>query len=57
MNNARRHIEAIYNIQIDVTKEADNMTTLELDQIKQAARNLYDNLVWLHYEAEGREDE
>lgn len=57
MDNAKRYVEAIYNIRIDVIKEADSMDVQELNYIKLAVRNLYENLVQLQYEAEGRKDE
>lgn len=52
MDNARHHIQAITNLQIDLIKDMDNLTVQELSDIKVRARCLYENLVWMQYEAE-----
>lgn len=57
MNSAKHYKAVINNILIDVLKESDNMTSQELSNIKREARNLYENLVWLQYEAERKENE
>lgn len=47
-------ILAIENLKIDILKIADELDGYELGNIKIHARDLYESLVWLHYEAEER---
>lgn len=48
-------ILTIENLKIDILKNSDNLNSYELGNIKKHARDLYDSLVWLQYEAEERE--
>lgn len=52
MDNARHYIQTITNLQIDLMKDMDSLTVQELSDIKRHARCLYENLVWVQYEAE-----
>lgn len=55
MSNVRHYMAVIDNLIVDITKEMDSMTSLELTKIKREARFLYENLVWLTYEAVRKE--
>jgi hypothetical protein len=46
----------ITKIQTEVLRNSDFLNVIELSDIKVQARELYENLVWLQYEAEGRTD-
>lgn len=48
-------ILAINNLKIDITTNSDNLDSYELGNIKRHARDLYETLVWLQYEAEEKE--
>lgn len=48
-------ILTIENLKIDILKNSDNLNSYELGNIKKHARDLYESLVWLQYEAEERE--
>lgn len=48
-------ILAIENMKIDILTNSDNLNSYELSNIKKHARELYESLVWLQYEAEERE--
>ena len=52
MTDVKDFILAIINLKIDITKNSDNLDSYELGNIKNHARNLYETLVWLQYEAE-----
>ena len=43
---------AIENLKIDIIQNSDNLDSYELGKIKSHARDLYETLVWLQYEAE-----
>lgn len=47
-------ILTIENLKIDILKNSDNLNSYELGNIKKHARDLYESLVWLQYEAEER---
>lgn len=49
------YILTIENLKIDILKSSDNLNSYELSNIKKHARDLYESLVWLQYEAEERE--
>nr|DAX64525.1 MAG TPA: hypothetical protein [Caudoviricetes sp.] len=48
-------MKIITEIQIEVLKHSESLSTQELSDIKKRARGLYENLVWSQYEAEERE--
>lgn len=48
-------ILTIENLKIDILKNSDNLNSYELGNIKKHARDLYEILIWLQYEAEERE--
>lgn len=52
MTDVKDFILAIENLKIDILKIADELDGYELSNIKREARNLYETLVWLQYEAE-----
>lgn len=48
-------ILTIESLKIDILTNSDNLNSYELSNIKKHARDLYESLVWLQYEAEERE--
>ena len=48
----KQHMLNINNILTDLLRNADKLTAQNLSDIKREARNLYESLVWLQYEAE-----
>lgn len=48
----KQHMLNINNILTDLLRNADKLTAQNLSDIKREARNLYEILVWLQYEAE-----
>lgn len=54
-SNEKDFILAIDNMKIDILKNSDSLNSYELSNIKKHARDLYESLVWLQYEAEERE--
>lgn len=52
MKDAKDFILAIENLEIDILKIADELDGYELSDIKRHARDLYECLVWLQYNAE-----
>ena len=56
MNQLKKDfILAINNLKIDIINNSDNLDSYELGNIKSHARDLYESLVWLQYEAEEKE--
>ena len=54
MNQLKKDfILAINNLKIDIINNSDKLDSYELGNIKKHARDLYETLVWLQYEAEG----
>lgn len=53
--NQKRYILKINDIKIDLLRGANDMTAQEISNIKIVARELYETLVWLQYEAEQSE--
>lgn len=48
----KQYMLNINNILSDLLRNADKLTAQNLSDIKREARNLYETLVWLQYEAE-----
>ena len=55
MTDVKDFILAINNLKIDIITNSDNLDSYELGNIKRHARDLYETLVWLQYEAEEKE--
>ena len=55
MTDVKKIILAINNLKIDIITNSDNLDSYELGSIKRHARDLYETLVWLQYEAEEKE--
>ena len=56
MNQLKKDfILAINNLKIDIINNSDKLDSYELGNIKRHARDLYETLVWLQYEAEEKE--
>ena len=53
-SNEKDFILAIENMKIEILKNSDNLNSYELSNIKKHARDLYESLVWLQYDAEER---
>lgn len=53
-SNEKDFILAIENMKIEILKNSDNLNSYELSNIKKHARDLYESLVWMQYEAEER---
>ena len=51
-SNEKDFILAIENMKIEILKNSDNLNSYELSNIKKHARDLYESLVWLQYDAE-----
>ena len=54
-SNEKDFILAIENMKVDILTNSDNLNRYELSNIKKHARDLYEILVWLQYDAEERE--
>lgn len=52
LSKQKRYILKTNDIKIDLICDANDMTAQEISNIKIAARELYETLVWLQYEAE-----
>ena len=55
MKKSKEIMKAITEIQTEVLKHSESLSAQELSDIKKRARGLYEDLVWLQYEAEERE--
>lgn len=53
-SNEKDFILAIENMKVDILINSDNLNSYELSNIKKHARDLYESLVWLQYDAEER---
>lgn len=51
----QQYILKITNIEISLLREPEKMSAQDLSDIKRVARGLYEDLVWLQFEAEERE--
>ena len=56
MTDIKDFILAIENFKIDILKKSDELYDYELSSIKNHARDLYETLVWLQYEAKEKEE-
>lgn len=52
LSKQKRYILKMNDIKIDLICDANDMTAQEISNIKIVARELYEDLVWLQYEAE-----
>lgn len=53
----QQYILKITNIEISLLRDSKKMSAQDLSDIKKVARGLYENLVFMQYEAEEREGE
>ena len=52
LKNEKELIIAISNLKIEILKKSEGLSNQSLINIKKHARDLYETLVWLQYEAE-----
>lgn len=57
LSKRQQYILKITNIEISLLRDSEKMSAQDLSDIKKVARGLYENLVFMQYEAEEREGE
>lgn len=55
LSKRQQHIQKLTNIKISLLRESEGMSSQDLSDIKRVARGLYEDLVWMQFEAEERE--
>ena len=55
LTKRQQYIQKLTNIEISLLREPEKMSAQDLSDIKRVARGLYEDLVWLQFEAEERE--
>lgn len=55
LTKRQQYIQKLTNIEISLLREPEKMSAEDLSDIKRVARGLYEDLVWLQFEAEERE--
>ena len=55
LTKRQQYIQKLTNIKISLLREPEKMSAQDLSDIKRVARGLYEDLVWLQFEAEERE--
>lgn len=55
LTKRQQYIQKLTNIEISLLREPEKMSAQDLSYIKRVARGLYEDLVWLQFEAEERE--
>lgn len=55
LTKRQQYIQKLTNIEISLLREPEKMSAQDLSDIKKVARGLYEDLVWLQFEAEERE--
>lgn len=55
LTKRQQYIQKLTNIEISLLRESEKMSAQYLSDIKRVARGLYEDLVWLQFEAEERE--
>ena len=55
LSKRQQYIQKLTNIKISLLREQEEISAQDLRNIKKEARNLYDDLVWMQFEAEERE--
>ena len=51
----QQYIQKLINIKISLLREQEGISAQDLSNIKKEARCLYEDLVWMQFEAEERE--
>ncbi|WP_445285343.1 hypothetical protein ABVF55_00100 [Streptococcus sp. KHUD_012] len=55
LSERQQYIQKLTNIEISLLLDSEFMSSQDLSNIKRVARGLYEDLVWMQYEAEKRE--
>ena len=55
LSKGKQYLIRMNELTIDLIRDCDKMTAQEISNIKREARNLYEELVRLEYEAEGKD--
>lgn len=55
LTKRQQYIQKLTNIEISLLREPEKMSAQDLSDIKKVARGLYEDLVWMQFEAEERE--
>lgn len=55
LTKRQQYIQKLTNIEIYLLREPEKMSAQDLSDIKRVARGLYEDLVWMQFEAEERE--
>lgn len=55
LTKRQQYIQKLTNINISLLREPEKMSAQDLSDIKKVARSLYEDLVWMQFEAEERE--
>lgn len=55
LTKRQQYIQKLTNIEISLLREPEKMSSQDLSDIKRVARGLYEDLVWMQFEAEERE--
>ena len=55
LSKGKQYLIRMNELTIDLIRDCDRMTAQEISNVKRGARNLYEELVRLEYEAEGED--
>lgn len=55
LSERQQYIQKLTNIEISLLLDSEFMSSQDLSDIKRVARGLYEDLVWMQFEAEERE--
>lgn len=55
LSKRQQYIQKLINIKISLLREQEGISAQDLSDIKKVARGLYEDLVWMQFEAEKRE--
>ncbi len=55
LSKGKQYLIRMNDLTIDLIRDCDKMTAQEVSNVKRGARNLYEELVRLEYEAEGED--
>lgn len=55
LSERQQYIQKLTNINISLLLDSDSMSSQDLSDIKRVARVVYEDLVWMQFEAEERE--
>lgn len=55
LSKRQQYIQKLTNIKISLLREQEGISAQDLSDIKKVARGLYEDLVWMQFEAEERE--